>query len=299
MKKAICLFMAVLLMAFLFGCGENSNEDKEMEIAYQAAEKLARMKNYDEAIIAFEELGEYKDAAKRAKNLRNLKNLTDKNAQSEYTLLEFTFPDFAGRPLSEASSYLMGFNHTITEEYSNNVDKDVIIRTIPAAGATVTKTSGITIYVSRGKEPKTETPQQQTPPKQQETPPQETIPPQSIAPSKPQIQLPSTPYQITTTSPNTGITVSIATITKIEIVDEESYRPDIYVTFRNDYVLSNSTTIRIYFRCYDKDNNFIYEKSIFANLEKGESAKQSFGVYNSDNIYKIVVDDVKSSAYLS
>ena len=67
--------------------------------------------------------------------------------------------DFAERSLDYVTTMLdeHGISYTTQEEYSDEVEAGLVIRTDPAAGAELEPGASITIYVSKGKETKTTT----------------------------------------------------------------------------------------------------------------------------------------------
>lgn len=77
-------------------------------------------------------------------------NLVVSTGSNNYT----SVPDVKNRSASEAASLLRqnGFAVSEQSEYSDSVDEGLVIRTNPSAGASVSKGSTVTIYVSKGKE---------------------------------------------------------------------------------------------------------------------------------------------------
>jgi len=64
------LLIAMLLIMSFTGCAESGEKQEAYKEAYNKAEILEKEKNYNEAIIAFQELGDYKDSAEKAENIR-------------------------------------------------------------------------------------------------------------------------------------------------------------------------------------------------------------------------------------
>lgn len=65
--------------------------------------------------------------------------------------------DISGYTKSEAQSYLASVGAEYigheTSEYSNTVDKDKVIRTVPGAGTTITKGMVVNVIYSKGPDP--------------------------------------------------------------------------------------------------------------------------------------------------
>jgi serine/threonine-protein kinase len=63
-------------------------------------------------------------------------------------------PDLVGKTKDEGTNALstLGFQLSVTEEYSESVDSGKVIRTTPVGGTAVTKSAQVTLVVSKGPE---------------------------------------------------------------------------------------------------------------------------------------------------